>query len=217
MAKPAFRVLLADDDQNEYVVIRDMLAGTNTSKYDLDWVGTYEDGLKAICQSKYDVVLIDYPLGERNGLELLNQVIERDLNVAAIFLTCQGEYRVNLEAMDAGASDYIDKGQINTDILDRFLRYSIKTKQALSESKQHYRFLFDNILNGYAHCRMLFEQDRPQDVILLSVNNAFKNLTGLKDVVGKKISEVISGIRESNPELFEVCGRVSLSGIPEKL
>ena len=105
MEKLPSRVLLIDDDEDEYVVIRDMLAGTNTAKYHLDWVGTYDDGLKAICQSKYDVVLINYCLGERNGLELLKQLIEKDLKVPAILLTGQGEYRVDLEAMDAGASD----------------------------------------------------------------------------------------------------------------
>jgi hypothetical protein len=59
MQKPAFRVLLVDDDEGEYVTIKDMLAGTSTSKYDLDRVDTYEDGLRAICQSKYDVILIE--------------------------------------------------------------------------------------------------------------------------------------------------------------
>src|SRR5208283_3948217 len=92
-----------------------------------------------------------------------------------------------------------------------------QAEQALHESEQHYRFLFDNMLNGYAHCKMIFEQNQPEDFIYLSVNNAFETLTGLKDVVGKKVSEVIPGIRESSPELFEVYGRVALSGIPERL
>ncbi len=94
---------------------------------------------------------------------------------------------------------------------------SKRAQVAVRESEEHYRFLFDNMLNGCAHCRMLFEQDRPKDFIYLSVNDAFKNLTGLENVVGKKVSEVIPGIRESNPELLEVYGRVSLSGIPERL
>ena len=217
MEKQAFRVLLVDDDEDEYVVIRDMLAAANTSKYDLGWVNTYDDGLKAIGRSKYDAVLIDYRLGERNGLELLRQVIKKELNAAAILLTGQGGSRVDLEAMDAGASDYLDKSQINTDILDRSLRYSIKTKQALCESEQYHRLLLDNMLQGYAHCGMLFEQGRPKDFVLLGVNNAFENLTGRKNVAGEKISEVIPGIRESNPELLEVCGRVSESGMPERL
>ena len=66
------------------------------------------------------------------------------------------------------------------------------------------------MLNGFAYCRMLFDQERPQDFVYLDVNNAFETLTGLKNVVGKKVSEVIPGIRESDPELFEIYGRVAL-------
>ena len=65
MEIPPSRVLLIDDDEDEYAVIREMLAETGATKYDLDWAGTYNDGLKAISQSKYDVVLIDYRLGEK--------------------------------------------------------------------------------------------------------------------------------------------------------
>ena len=76
--------------------------------------------------------------------------------------------------------------------------------------------MFENMLNGFAYCRMLFDQDRPQDFIYLDVNNAFETLTGLKNVVGKRVSEVIPGLRESDPELFEIYGRVALTGVPEQ-
>ncbi|MBU4354025.1 MAG: PAS domain S-box protein, partial [Proteobacteria bacterium] len=88
--------------------------------------------------------------------------------------------------------------------------------KALRESEEHYRTLFDNMLNGFAYCKMLFEQNLPQDFIYLKVNQSFGELTGLKNVVGKKVSEVISGIRESDPELFEIYGRVALTGKPER-
>ena len=80
-----------------------------------------------------------------------------------------------------------------------------------------YNSLFENISEGYAYCRMLFEHGIPQDFIYLEVNNKFEKLTGLKDVVGKKVSEIIPGIRGSNPELFEIFGRVALTGQPEKI
>jgi PAS domain S-box-containing protein len=84
------------------------------------------------------------------------------------------------------------------------------------ESEQLYRSLFDNMLNGFAYCRMLFMEDQPQDFIYLAVNDAFTKLTRLKDVVGKKVTEVIPGIRESDSELFKIYGRVALSGNPEQ-
>jgi PAS domain S-box-containing protein len=84
------------------------------------------------------------------------------------------------------------------------------------ESEERFRSLFENMLNGFAYCRMIFdEQGQPQDFIYLEVNKAFETLTGLNKVSGKKVSEVIPGIRQSDPELFEIYGRVALTGQPE--
>ncbi len=69
-----------------------------------------------------------------------------------------------------------------------------RSQKALRESEEHYRSLFDNMLNGYAYCQMLFEEGEPRDFIYLNVNHAFETLTGLKKVIGKKVSEVIPGI-----------------------
>ena len=88
--------------------------------------------------------------------------------------------------------------------------------ELLRSSEELYRSLFDNMLNGFAYCRMLFSQAQPHDFIYLAVNEAFTTLTGLKYVVGKNVTEVIPGIRESDPGLFEIYGRVALSGIPER-
>ena len=73
------------------------------------------------------------------------------------------------------------------------------------------------MLEGYAYCKMLFEDGEAQDFIYLDVNQAFETLTGLKNVIGKKVSEVIPGLRESNQELLDVYGRVAQTGNPEKL
>src|SRR3972149_965207 len=91
-----------------------------------------------------------------------------------------------------------------------------RAEEALRESESRYRSLFENMLEGYVYCQILLDHDQPQDFIYIDVNNAFEVLTGLKNVVGKKVSEVIPGIQESNPELFEIYGRGALTGKPEK-
>ena len=84
-------------------------------------------------------------------------------------------------------------------------------------SERNYRSLFDNMLEGYSRCRMIYDpQGRPEDLVYLDVNKAFGELTGLHDVVGRRITEVIPGIRESNGELLEIYGRVALTGEPER-
>lgn len=81
---------------------------------------------------------------------------------------------------------------------------------------ERYRSLFENMLEGFAYCKILVEHGTPQDFIYIAVNSAFEKLTGLKDVIGKKVSEVIPGIRESNPELLRIYSRVALTGTPER-
>lgn len=88
-------------------------------------------------------------------------------------------------------------------------------EEASRKSEIRYRSLFENMTNGFARCQMLYEDDKPYDFIYLDVNHAFKRLTGLEHVIGKRVTEVIPGIRESNPELFEIYGRVASTGTPE--
>lgn len=98
------------------------------------------------------------------------------------------------------------------DITDRKL-----AEVKLRESEERYRGLFDNMSEGFAYCRMIFDEGEPADFVYLAVNSAFGTLTGLHDVTGKRATDVIPGIREADPGLFEIYGRVSLTGNPEKL
>jgi diguanylate cyclase (GGDEF)-like protein/PAS domain S-box-containing protein len=91
-----------------------------------------------------------------------------------------------------------------------------QVEEDLRQSEERYRSLFENMLDGLAYCRMLFHRNEPVDFIYLAVNKAFERLTGLKDVVGKKVTEAIPGISESYPELIETYGRVALTGRPER-
>ena len=90
-----------------------------------------------------------------------------------------------------------------------------RAEETLRESENRFHSLFENMLNGFAYCQMLVDEGRPLDFLYLEVNSAFATLTGLKDVAGKKVSEVIPGIQASDPELLERYARVSLTGQPE--
>jgi diguanylate cyclase (GGDEF)-like protein/PAS domain S-box-containing protein len=91
-----------------------------------------------------------------------------------------------------------------------------RSEASLRERELQSRSLVENMLEGYAHCRAIFERDQLRDFVYLETNAGFEKLTGLKNVIGKKVSEVIPGLRESNPELFDIYGRVTLTGKPEK-
>jgi PAS domain S-box-containing protein len=87
--------------------------------------------------------------------------------------------------------------------------------QEIENREKRYHTLFDNLLNGFAYCRMEYKKGEPVDFYYVDVNKAFEKLTGLSNVVGKKVSEVIPGIHESDPQLLATYGRVATTGNPE--
>ncbi|NMB78596.1 MAG: PAS domain S-box protein, partial [Methanomicrobiales archaeon] len=91
-----------------------------------------------------------------------------------------------------------------------------RVELALRESEAKYRTLFENMLEGFAYCRLIYdEQGAPADWVYLSVNRAFERLTGLKDVEGKRVREVIPDILNLAPEIFTMYGRVASTGASE--
>ena len=87
-----------------------------------------------------------------------------------------------------------------------------RAEKALAKSEEEYRSLFENMTNGFAYCRMIFDKDgKPADFVCLQINDAFEIITGLnrQHVIGKKVTEAIPGIEKSNPEVFEIYGRVA--------
>jgi len=91
-----------------------------------------------------------------------------------------------------------------------------ENERIIKESEEQYRSLFENMLEGFALCQMIFDGDYPVDFRYLKVNDAFAKLTGLNNVEGKLVSEIIPGIRTSDDKLFEIYGKVALTGNTEK-
>ena len=159
--------------------------------------------------------------GLRGGLA---STIISILIVWFFFLPPQLDWKLDRPPNFYSVGMFLFMGYLFSDSQERLRRAIRKTGAALAaseaaeqQSEATYRFLFDNMLNGLAYCQMLFEGDTPIDFVYLSVNQAFATLTGLHNATGRKVSEVIPGIRETDPELFEIYARVSLGGQPERL
>jgi PAS domain S-box-containing protein len=125
MSQQPLRVLLIDDDEDDYILTRDLIGEMNGAVHSLDWVSDYDSGFKAMCANEYDVYLLDYRLGARTGIELLREAKQKGCLAPTIFLTGQGEREVDLEAMEAGATDYLEKNRLDVALLERAIRYAV--------------------------------------------------------------------------------------------
>jgi|GEM_PF-6966766 len=119
------RILHIDDDEENYLVVRGLLSRLKAGKYVVDWSPSYEDGLLRAGSGEYQVCLVDYRLGERSGVELVREARESGLTVPMILLTGQGNEDVDLEAMQAGATNYLVNGETPPALLERTIRYSV--------------------------------------------------------------------------------------------
>ena len=130
------RVLLVDDDEDDYVLTRDLFAEIQGTVFDLEWIDSYDAALEAIATSKHDIYLFDYRLGAGNGLELLRLALARGCSAPIILLTGQGDRLIDIEAMKAGAADYLEKSKINAPLLERSIRYAIERQRSQQKIRE---------------------------------------------------------------------------------
>jgi FixJ family two-component response regulator len=131
-----FKVLLIEDDEDDYLLTRGLLSRAIYGSFELEWASTFEDGLKKLAEHRHDVYLIDYRLGEHDGIEIMKLARSNSCRAPLILVAGQGDHQLYIEAMEAGAADYMVKGEINAPLLERSIRYAIARKQA-AEDQEH--------------------------------------------------------------------------------
>src|SRR5438105_6614148 len=122
------RVLMVEDDDDDFVLTRELLAEADGA-YTLERAADPASALAALTGGGYDVALVDYRLGEQSGLDLLREAVRRGVRAPVILLTGVGDHAVDLEAMRAGAADYLVKDGLNAQTLERTLRYAVERRR----------------------------------------------------------------------------------------
>ncbi|MEO0333259.1 MAG: response regulator, partial [Bacteroidota bacterium] len=126
MQKENIKVLLVDDDEDDYIITQDLLSEIETADFLISWVDNYDDALERLEDDSFDVYLIDYRLGEKSGLDLLQIGIERGIRSPIILLTGKGFAEIDYQAMQMGAADYLVKDGLNSMTIERSIRYALK-------------------------------------------------------------------------------------------
>lgn len=167
------RILIVDDDEDDYFLTSELIKGIPSSGFTLNWSYSYKDALEQMINKRHDIYFIDYLLGAKTGLELLKEAISAGVEEPIILLTGKGNQKVDIEAMRVGAMDYLVKGEFNEEKVERSIRYALEraaTLKALRVNERKYRSMFERSKD------MVFIAD--QSGCFKDVNSAATDLLG---------------------------------------
>lgn len=139
------KILIIDDDEDDYFIIADYLSEIDGTKFIIDWCNNYSAAIEEVTSGEHDIYFVDYRLQNKTGLDLLKETGHLQTDRPIILLTGKGNKAIDIEAMKSGATDYVIKSELNAEKLERCIRYSLDraaSLRAIRESENKYRNLF---------------------------------------------------------------------------
>lgn len=153
MAPRRIHVLLVEDDEDDYFLTTDLLEQVRGTAYEVSWISNPGEALIAMQETEFDVCLLDYRLGAQTGLDVLHAMQGLQLDIPCILLTGQSDAEIDRAAMEAGATDYLVKGELDAPTIERAIRYSVgnaQTLRSLRESEERFRGVVEAATDGIA-------------------------------------------------------------------
>jgi len=174
---PLLQILLIDDDEDDYLITRDLLQDSSPISIQMDWESSMDGGLAALDTGTYAVALVDLRLGPDSGIDLIQKAWARSITTPFIVLTGQGDEELDVHAVELGVADYLVKGMVDGQTLIRSIRYAIDRATAIKNmaaSEARYRLLFES--NPAPMCLIVSHSQA-----LVSMNLAARKLYGYKN------------------------------------
>jgi len=177
------KVLLIDDDPLQHRLTQEHFRRFQSTRFTLECASEFDDGLRRLLSGDYAACLLDYQLGERDGISLIHEAMEAGCRTPIVILTAETADRVDIEAMNAGALDYLVKGEITPRMLERSLRYALKLGDTLDELRRlATRDQLTGLLNRREFDRILREEfdranrfSRPLSLVMIDLDH-FKRI-----------------------------------------
>lgn len=202
------KILLVDDDEDDYILTRALLSEVKHDQFELEWVTEYDEALERMCSNAHDACLLDYRLGQYNGIDLLREAVQKGCTAPIIVLTGQGDQEVDVQAMQAGAAEYLVKGELNPQLLERTIRYAIEHKEVEAELAEARERLSESREEERARLARELHDGPLQD--LYGVRFQLKGLLKLIDGEESlgKIADIQAELQQVTRTLRAICGEL---------
>src|SRR5664279_1078001 len=208
-------ILLVDDRPENLAAFEAVL---DFEGLDLVKAESGNEALRLSLRQDFALVLLDVQMPGMSGFETaeLMRANPKTRHLPIIFVTAgMNDAQLQFKGYELGAVDYLIK-PFEPHILQSKVKVFWELhRQRRKLERAHQEQMFDAMREGYVHCKVLYEGSQPKDFLCLNANAIVEKLAGMANVKGMKASEIVPGIHESNPEIFEICSRVAATGNPE--
>ena len=189
----AIKILLIEDNPGDVRMIREMLSDIKGARFHTESAEKLSEGLKRLSEVKFDALLLDLGLPDSNGMETLLRVISQYPELPVIVLTGLADEQAGVRAVHQGAQDYLTKGETNSDLLIRSIRYAIERKRLLTEMRNlslrdHLTGLY-NRRGFFALAEQRFKVARRENTRLLFIIADLDGLKAINDTYGHELGD----------------------------
>lgn len=149
--KRTTRILIVDDDEDDFFITSDLIKDIEEAKFVIEWVNQYSQALNKMLSHEYDIYFVDYRLGAKTGVDLIREAIESKCEEPIILLTGKGNREIDRMAMKMGAFDYLVKSELNTEKLERTIRYALERSsylKAIRRNERKFRNIFERSMDA---------------------------------------------------------------------
>jgi PAS domain S-box-containing protein len=208
----AVRILIIDDDEDDFILTSGFLKGIQDRSFDIQWCYNYKTALAHISARNFDLYLVDYRLGAKTGIDLLQEAMNMNCEEPIILLTGKGNPNIDKQAMQMGAVDYLIKSELTTEKLERCIRYSLEraaSTKALRANEKKYRSIFEKSKEA------VFTTDT--NLVFRDVNSAMSKLVGCEksELINTSLYQLIEN--ESNHHISELLKQAEVNDLEVEL
>src|SRR5919107_6399669 len=198
LSKPAVKILIIDDDEDDFFITSEYLRQIEEYNLDIEWCYRFNDAVAHLEKRSHHMYFVDYRLGAKTGLDFLKEAVQLGCEEPIVLLTGKGNKEVDIEAMQMGATDYLIKTELNADKLERCIRYSVERTtylKALRANERKYRGIFELSKDS------VFIADK--SLMFKDMNAATSDLLGFtkEELLQKTVYDLITD--EANKKLLE--------------
>jgi signal transduction histidine kinase len=181
------RILLIEDDEDDYVIFKQYLRNITNREFDLDWAARADAALEKIKQKAYDICFTDYQLNGSDGIETMLKLKQAGFEAPTVILTGKGTHEIDLRAMENGAADFVEKSSLNSDLLERCVRYVLGRNSTINKLKESRRRL--QILSA----KLAEAQELERKLVAQELHDSIgANLTAIKFALESKLDQMDS-------------------------